>query len=200
MQMMKVYLLLVVFLATHLHAFGELTAKELKQFKSELEIGGARTSTWKGDDRKKSELLEVNTFQSEDDPLTYDMSRFQMRLVVELTDKNSNTYLAKFIGNAPESYDSEYQGEDYWKFYMAHGEYERLKITGYVVQYGIMDGETFVSLAEDESKSDKMLERVREQTTTLFSGKVYLRHYYMYIDSGIGLTESTPVNIRAVKK
>ncbi len=200
MQTMKKVLFLSVFCASQLLVFGELTDKELKQFKSELEIAGVRADTWKNADRSKSELLEVNTFQSEDDPDNYDMSRFRMRLVVELTDTEKNTYLVQYTGNAPEERDSEYQGEDYWKLYMAHGEFERLKISAYIVQFGIMDGETFVSLAEDESKSKDMLERVRQRTTVLFPGKVYLRHYYMYNDTGLGSTESTPVNIRRIKE
>ncbi len=42
------------------------------------------------------------------------MTQFQMRLAVELTDKQKKTYLIRFKGNAPEDYDSEYQGEDYF--------------------------------------------------------------------------------------
>ncbi len=197
---MKSYLLLIVLLVSHLPAFGELTEKELKQFKSNLEIGGVRADTWKSEDREKFELLEVNTFQSEDDPLNYEMNRFRLRLVVELTDKQGNTYLVKFAGNAPADYDSEYQGEDYWGLYMAHGDLERLKISGYVVQYGLMDGETFIPLAEDEDDAEEMLERVRNRTTKLFPGKVDLRHYYMFEDSNEGVTESIPVKIRRVKE
>ena len=200
MRIIKRYLLLAILLASHPLAYGELTADELKVFKNELEIAGVRADTWKSEDRKKSERLEVNTFQSNDDPNTYDMSRFRLRLVVELTDKEKNTYLVQFAGNAPEDYDSEYLGEDYWNLYMAHGDFDGLKISGYVVQYGIMDGETFVSLAEEEKKSKEMLARARERTTKLFPGKVYLRHYYMYTKSGFGDWESTPVNIRQVKE
>ncbi len=197
---MKINLLLAVFSASTLMAYAELSADELKVFKNELEIAGVRAETWKGEDRSKFERLGVNTFQSNDDPNNYDMSRFRLRLVVELTDKDDITYLAKFTGQAPEDYDSEYLGEDYWGLYMAHGDLERLKISGYIVQYGIMDGETFIALAEEEKKSKEMLERVRERTTKLFPNKVYLRHYYIYTKTGFGSTESTPVNIRLVKE
>ena len=197
---MKYFLLLAVFFTSHLLAFGELTEKELKQFKRDLEIADVRADTWKDNDRKKFELLEVNTFQNEDDPDTYDMSRFRLRLVAELTDKEKNTYLVQFTGNAPEDFDSEYMGEDYWGLYMDHGDFGGLKISGYIVQFGIMDGETFVPLVEDEKRSEDMLDRVRKRTTVLFPGKVYLRHYYMYVDSNSGPTESTPVNIRPVKE
>jgi hypothetical protein len=198
---MNRYLLLTVLTAGHLLTYGELADNELKQFKRDVEIAGVRTDTWKSkEDREKSELLKVNTFQNEDDPDSYDMSRFRLRLVVELTDKQKNTYLVRFTGNAPDSYDSEYQGEDYWELYMPHGDLEGLKISGYIVQYGIMDGETFVSLADDQDEAEQMLERARKRTTILFPGKCYLRHYYMYDDASEGVTESTPVNISPVKE
>ena len=63
-----------------------------------------------------------------------------------------------------------------------------------------MDGKVFVPLAEEKDDPDEMLERVRQQTTRLFSGKLYLRHYYIYDDSNEGDTESVPVNIRPVKE
>lgn len=200
MQTIKIYLLLAVLFASHLLAFGELTDKDLKQFESNLEIGGVRITSWKNDDREKYEVLQVNTLQSQDDPRQYDMSKFRVRLAVELTDSQKNTYLVKFTGNAPEDYNSDYNGEDYWKLYMAHGDLGRIKISGYVVEYGFMDGETFVVLAVDEDDSEKMQARVQQQTTQLFPGKVYLRHYYMYDDSSEGDTESTEMTIKRVKE
>ncbi len=196
---MKIYILLAVFFASHLPSFGELSDKEMKRLR-DVEIAGIRIDTWKNKEREKSELLEVNTFQSEDDPDEYDMTRFRIRLAVELTDKQKQTYLVQFTGIAPEDFDSEYQGEDYWQLYMAHGDLERLKITGYRVEYGLMDGDTFVPLAQEEKDSEKMLDGLRQRTTRLFSGKVYLRHYYMYDDSTEGVTESVPRNIRALKE
>lgn len=200
MQTMKIYLVAAVLFAGHLSVSGALTKDERDRFDHRLRISGVRTDRWKSEDRKEYELLQVNTLQDQEDPLHYEMSRFRIRLAVELTDHDKNTYLVRFTGNAPENYNSNYTGEDYWELYMAHGDLGRLKITGYVVQYGIMDGETFVALASDEDHADKMLERVRLGTTTLFRGKVYLRHYYIYDDSNEGDTESVPSNIRAVKE
>jgi hypothetical protein len=82
---------------------------------------------------------------------------------------------------------------------MPHGDIERLKISGYMVRYGIMDDDTFVLLAEEEDHSEKMLEGVKNQTTHLFSGTVRMRHYYMYDDSNDGVTESIPANVKKVK-
>lgn len=200
MQKAKTILLLSLLFSGMFLSFGELTKDELDRFDSRLRINGIRTERWKSEDRKEYELLQVNTLQDQEDPLNYEMSRFRIRLAVELIDRDKNTYLVRFTGNAPEDYNSDYNGEDYWNLYMAHGDLGRLKITGYVVQYGIMDGETFVALASDEDHADKVIERVRLGTTALFQGKVYLRHYYIYHDSSRGDTESVPFNIRAVKE
>jgi hypothetical protein len=198
---MKYILFLTFLIASHLPVFSELSKDELKQFKSELEIAGVRVETWKSEDRNRYERLEVNTIQSDDDPFNYDMSRFRIRMVVELTDRQKNTYLVQFTGNAPADRDSEYLGEDYWRLYMAHEEFDRLKVTAHYIQYGIMDDETFVPLAEDKDNVDEMLERVRKRETVLFPGKVYVRHYYIYNDMTFGGgAESTPVNVRRIKE
>jgi hypothetical protein len=198
---MKWFVLPAVLFAFLLPVFGELSLRELKQFESDLEIGDVREETWRNEDREKYEVLAINTYQSDSDPDNYDMSRFRMRIVVELTDKQKKTWLVKFTGNAPEERDSEYMGEDYWKLYMAHGDLERPEISGYIIQYGIMDDETFVVLSLEEKNADGMLERVRARTTVLFQGKLYLRHYYLYNDRTFGGgAESTPVNVRRIEE
>lgn len=182
-------------------ASGQLSDAELRAFESEVEIAGARSTTYRRDeDRKQFERLEINTFQSEDDIDDYDMTRFRMRIVAELTDRNKNTYLVRFTGNAPGERDSEYAGEDYWNLLMAHEDLERLKVTAHYVQYGIMNGSEFVVLAEEKDKVDAMLARVRARTTKVFQGSVYLRHYYLYNDRVLGTTESSPVNVRRIKE
>ena len=196
---MKKYWIAALLAAVCLPLFGELTEKDLKHFKSNVEIAGIREDTWKNEDREKSETLEVNTFQDSDDPLEYDMSMFRIRFIVELTDKQKNRYLVKFKGKPSADYDSEYQGEDYWTIYMPHGDLERLKVSGYLVQYGIMDDENFILLAEEEDDSDDMLEGVRNKTTLAFPGKIRVTHYYMYDDQDDGVTESIAKKIREVK-
>jgi len=196
---MKYYILLAVFFTSHLMVAGELSEKELKRLR-EVEIGGVRVDTWKNNDREKFERLEVDTSQNMEDPIELDMTRFRMRLIVELTDRQGQTYLVQFTGNAPEYYESEYQGEDHWRLHMAHGNLERFKTTAYAIQYGFMDGKTFVPLAEVEDDSDEMLDRVRKRTTLLFPGKVYLWHSYMYDDSNGEVTESDPKDIKNLKK
>ncbi|WP_372794081.1 hypothetical protein [Pontiella sp.] len=193
--------LVLLCIGTAFMAFGRLTDRQLRQFESEVEIAGVRMDTYRSNkDRKRFERLEINTFQSEDDIDNYDMTRFRMRIVAELTDRDKHTYLIQFDGRAPGDRDSEYTGEDYWNLFIAHGDFERLKVTAHYIQYGIMDGDKFVVLAEDKNKVDEMLGRVRDRTTVLFPGTVYLRHYYIYNDAGLGTSESNPVNIRRLNE
>jgi len=195
---MNVYLFAAVFLTSCLMSSGELSRDEMKSLR-DVEIAGTRTDTWKNDDREKYEVLEVNTFQNEDDPLDYDMNQFRIRMVVELTNKEKKSFIIHFTGSPSNNYDSEYMGEDYWKLYMAHGDLGRLSITGFAVQYGIMDEETFVPLGE-EFDDVKSFDELSERTTTPFVGKFYLRHYFMYDDSTEGSTESIEENVRAIKE
>lgn len=181
-----------------LQAFGEFSKEELKQLE-DVEIAGVRTDTWKDDDRNRYEVLEINTFQNKDDPLDFGMDRFRIRLVVVLTDKQKTNYLVQFAGSPNSGYDSGYQGEDYWKLYIPHGDLERLKISAFVVQYGIMDDDVFVPLAEKEDNHADILSGLNERTLEYFPGQIYLRHYYMYDDQAQGSTESVPLNVKAVK-
>lgn len=194
------YLLLIVFFARCLPVVAELSEDDMEHFDRYLQIYKVKDFTWRNENRDKFEVVQVSTLQSPEDPKLYDMSRFRMRLAVEVTDDQKKTHLIKFNARAREDFESMYTGEDFWELYIPYGDLGRLKISGYVVQYGLMDGDTFVVLAEDEDDSEKMLERVRAQTTELFAGKVFLSHYYMYENSYDAKTESSRVKLKSVKE
>ncbi len=183
----------ILFFSSCLMAIGELDRDELRRLE-DVEIAGVRIDTMRDDDRKKIAVVEVNTFQNEDD----DMEGFRIRIVVELTDKNKNSYLADFTGNRPGGLDSEYTGEDYWKMYLPHGDLERPNVTGYAIQYGFMDDETFLILAEDY-KGVETVEELTARTSTSFPGTVRMQHYYMLDDESEGVIESVSKTIRAVQ-
>ncbi|MDD3276108.1 MAG: hypothetical protein PHP93_03545 [Kiritimatiellales bacterium] len=191
---MKYNLLLIVFFASRLLSFGELSEKEIKQLKRDVQIAGVRTNTQRTEDRKKIEILQVNTFQNQDDSSVY-----RIRFAVELKDKEKKTYIAEFTGAPSGDYDSEYEGEDYWELYMPYEELEGLNVTAYAIQYGVMDGETFLPLADVQKNYEKMMDGIAKKTTSPFPAKVMLFHYYMYDDSTDGSTESTPQRVKAVK-
>jgi hypothetical protein len=191
---MRYYLIATLFLAGCLISSGEYSERELKRIQRAVDIGGVSDDTWKNDDRERFEELEINTFQD----IEY-TSGFRIRLAVELTDKEKNRYIVKFTGDGPDGYDSEYQGEDFWLLRMAHGDLQRLKISGYAVQYGIMDGETFIPLAE-EYDDVETFEELTERDAIAFTNTVRLLHYYMYDDLTEGYMESSPRRVRAVRE
>jgi hypothetical protein len=75
-----------------------------------------------------------------------------------------------------------------------------LQISGFAVQYGIMDGETFVPLAEKEDNYDGILAGLRNRTTQIFPNKFYLWHHYMFEDITEGSTESIPQSVSEIKE
>jgi hypothetical protein len=175
-------------------AFGEISDKELKYLEKSVQIAGTRDYTKKNEDRKKIEIFQVNTFQNQDDMFPY-----RIRIAVELKDREENVYVASFTGEPSGDYDSEYEGEDYWELYMPYEDLEGLKVTAYAVQYGVMDGDQFVILAEEEKNYEKLLKGLNDRTTLVFPNSIALMHYYMYEDSSEGSTESTPRKVKAVK-
>ena len=98
------------------------------------------------------------------------MNEVRLRVAVELTDKKTKqTYLVKKIGKFADLLDileGEYNGEGYWELYMPYGDFDKLKMTAYVVQFGVLDNNTFVPfLAEfDDVKSyDELIERTAKE-------------------------------------
>jgi hypothetical protein len=196
---MKFYLLIAVFIASCLISFGKLSEEDLDNFE-DIEILRVGEQSWKNEDREKYEVLEVTTTQSQDDPFDYDMSRFRIRLVVELTDKEKNKYIVQFTGSAATDYDDNYDGEDIWRLYMAHGELERLKISGYVVQYVyIGDDEESILLSEEMDKEEELLQGLKARTTKKFPETVFLRHAHMYEDEDEGLIESLEKPVQPIR-
>jgi len=183
-----------VMILTPLLVCGALSEDDVKELESSLDIAGVRDDTFKNDDREKFEVLEVNTFRDQDDV----NFKLCIRMAVEVTDRQKKTYLAEFTGTSPEDYDSEYEGEDYWLLYMPYGSMDRLKITAFAVQYGVMDEDVFVPFV-GEYDGVKTIEELQQRTTTPFPGKVSLKHYYMYEDSVEGSTESILRTLKAVK-
>ena len=171
-----------------------LTEDNIKDLERSLDIVGVRDDTFRNDDRKKFEVLEVNTFQ---DPDRMQL-RTCIRIAVELEDRQKNTYVVNFTAMAPDSYDSEYLGEDYWFLYMPYGDMDRLKISASAVQYGVMDEDVFVPFVS-EYDDVETIEELRKRTTTPLPGKVSLKHYYMFDDQVEGSMESILRTLRAVE-
>lgn len=188
---MKLNFIIPLLLAGCFSAAGEMDEKELKALKKETEIGGVRSNTIKNKKREKIETLEIETYRNEDF-----QTGFRIYAVVEVQDKEKNSYLVEFAGNQREV-DSDFLGEEYWTLEMPWGDFEKLKVTAYAIHYGIMDDdeETFILLAEDYDDVDSM-EELKARTTTPFPGKTEMSYYYMYDDETEGADESIPQDVK----
>jgi len=200
---MKNYVLMAVFFASCFVAVGEFSEDELEQFHDEVSVGGVSDTTYRNDAREKFVDFEVNIMQFDSYPIDYDMSIFQIHVVVELTDKKKNSYLVEYKGSPNQSHYEEFQdyydGEDYWNLYIPHGDLGNLKVTGYAVHYGVMDEKKFVLLAEDYDDVETM-EELTKRTTTPLTGKVKMKHYFMYNDPDSDDDQSYPRVIKNVIK
>lgn len=194
---MKAYILpIAIVSAICITAGAEYDKKELKRLE-EAEIAGVRSDTVKNDDREKSEVLEINTFENQDYSANQGYT-YQMHAVVELKDKDKKTYFVDLKFKQPDGLDSEYTGEDYWDIIMPYGDLDRVKVNAYAVQYGFMDGDTYVPTAEEYSGC-KTMDELKERTTTPFPNEVKVKHYHMYDDPNEGEVESIRGTLRIVK-
>ncbi len=194
-KMKHVVLTGIFFASCFLLVNGELT-KDQRKWLEDLEISGVRTTTIRDDDRNKYELLEITTDQEPNEDNIEE--GFRIHIVAELKDAKKKMYIVDFTGDRPDDFDVEYTGEDYWSLYMPYGDVVRPKITAYAIQYGFMDGENFIVFAEDY-KSVKTVEELTTRTTTPYPGIIRLKHYYMYDDVDLGVTESISRTVRQVK-
>ena len=87
-------------------SIGELTEKEIRTYRKDTEIGDVRISDFKNEDRKRSEVIEINTYRNEDH-----QTDFQIYIIAEVTDKNKDSYLVEYRANQSEV-DSEFTGEE----------------------------------------------------------------------------------------
>ncbi len=172
---MKMKLLSVMLLAGCLAVFGEISEEEMERLGRYVGIDSVRDNTFRNDDREKIEVLEFNTTQDERNTEGY-----RVRVTLELTDKSKNKYCAQLMRSQREV-NSEYTGQDRWEFHVPHGELERPKVSAYVVEYGIMDEETFVPLAVEMDDVDSVEELTSRCTSRIEDG-VKLKHAYYYRD------------------
>ncbi len=183
---MKRYLLLVVFCLSCFVAIGaELSEKDLKRLRKRVKIGSVDDLTIKNEDREKVEVVKIYTYQEQGDPNKNYI--YRIRVAVELTDKEKNTYFARAEraqGKVCErgSQITDYLGRDEWEMHIPHGGMERPKVTAYAVQYGILNDSEFIVLAEDYDDVDSM-EELMERATTRLEEVRTIQHRFWYTDS-----------------
>jgi hypothetical protein len=184
--MFKRVLLLCIVLVFSSSVYGEISPKELRQYSKVIRMDAVRaTSDKRGD--KKSEKLEIEFSGGDDDRDPKYLENTWIRFSVEITDKAAKkTYLAEIkrkhgaIAQEGANYDS-YSGEGWWVFTIPCTEQlDRLRISAYVLQYGLMDGDVFVPFQE-KIKGVKSYDELLERTTTSYPEKCSLRRT-IYVD------------------
>lgn len=171
---MKILPVLGVFLLSGVLSVEAFTEKELKMLRRDTEIESVRSMRVKSKDRQRSEMVEINTFRDQDQ-----QTGFQLYALVEVTDREKESYLIEYRANQAEV-DSEFTGEEYYELIIPNGEGGKLKVTAYAIQYGITDEEgTFVLLAEEYDDVDTIAE-LKERTAQVYPIETTMKHYHMY--------------------
>jgi len=163
---MKYTMIWIMLFVSCVMAMGEVSKNRLKDLRRLVKIDSVRTSTDKHKN-SKTEVLEFE-FSSEVEGL----DEVVVRVAVEVTDKTKKTYLVektRSSGNFPGTY----IGEGSWDLTIPQGNLERLKITGYAFEYGVMDGNKFVPF-RGEYDDVKTYQELTSRTTTPFPAETQL--------------------------
>jgi hypothetical protein len=189
--MKRWYVMLFVFLSGFFLAGAELSEDELELLQDSVKIGSVNddiVDDIRGDGSDDEYFqLKFYTTQREEYKTAY---TFRMRITVELNDKKTSTVGWSQFAREQGELDSEYTGQDNWRFLVPVGNMNRPKVTAYVIQYGVMvDGEFKVIAEEmdDVDSLDELLERTPNRLDTMEARaelkKPTIEHQYTYIDS-----------------
>ncbi len=178
---MRFFWMTAVVLVSALSIFGTVSEDLLKDLARLVEIDSIRDYE---DDNglRPNHILKVD-FAT--DPEGFE--NVFIRIAVEMTDrKTKKTYLAEEtrkygrIVSDTDQYD-DYSGEGYWEFRMPYGSFDKLKVTAYVVQHGVMDGGEFVPF-ETECDDVKSYSELVERTSVKFPEPVSLGRTILVYD------------------
>ncbi len=167
--------LLIVLLSCSAVNAAEFSEKEMKKMKRSVKILSVSDRKIKNKKGEKVLLFKLNTYQNED--YTF---KFRLRVTVEITDKNGDTYFSQAMKSQGGTC-SDYYGEDYWEFQIDYGELERPKVTAFVLQYGIWHENEFLPLCEEFDDVDS-LEELQERSTVRLPIKM-TKHEQSYLES-----------------
>lgn len=136
--MMKVLWMVIVLAGVSLSGFAEVSKDRLRDLERLIKINAVRD--FEDGHRADKKLMLRVEFSSANEGLD-DML---IRIAVEMTDrKTKQPYLAEEaggFGNMP----ANYEGKGVWELTIPYEEFEKLKMTAYVIEIGVLDGDTFV--------------------------------------------------------
>jgi hypothetical protein len=143
-----------------------------EELEGRIKIGTVNDSKMKNDADEKVTEIKFHTYQDERDELNY-----RIRVTIEMTDRQKNTYFAQ-ISRPPKPFPGEYTGESDWAFQIPHGDLERPKVSAYAIEYGFLDGSTFVPVAEEFDDVD-CAEEITDRTQARINIKcTHNSHWY----------------------
>ena len=178
---MKFFWTIAVVLVSALSVFGAVSEDLLEDMARLVEIDSIRD--YEDDNKSRSSHILRVDFASDSEGF----ENIFIRIAVEMTDKKTKqTYLAEEtrkygkIELDTDRYD-DYSGEGYWELRMPYGRFDKLKVTAYVVQHGVLDGKTFVPF-ETECDDVKGYSELVERTSVTFPEPVSLGRTIMVYD------------------
>ena len=182
--MKQIMLLLVFCMGCFLAVGAEISEDELERLERSVKIGSVNDDTIENEADEEFIQLKFYTYQNEDDSDEY---TFRLRVTIELTDKQKNSYFAQ-MAREQGSLDTEYTGEDNWEFLLPIGDLNRPKVTAYVIQYGILVDAEFIVLAEETDDVDTVEELTERSPTRLEpqNKNAVIKHQYKFRDSDEG--------------
>ena len=161
---MKHSWMIIGLMLASLSVHGMLSDDELREMERLVKIDGVRDSE-EGSDEQRRHELRID-FSSE----TEGMSGIYIRVAVELTDrKTKQVYRVEEMGKFGDLlaiHHDDYQGEGRWELHMPCGELDKLKVTAYVVQFGVIDADAFVPLqteCDHVGSYDELMDRAAEE-------------------------------------
>lgn len=129
-------------------------------------LSGVNVTSGENKDGGNIETIRANTLQNGPVFPGY------LRVAVEMTDKEDNVFRGESLtgSSAGEVKGGQYQGYSFtgavrWEVDVEHGSLKRPRITGYVVEYGYMDGKNFVCLDKEcyrVKSREELLERSKD--------------------------------------
>jgi hypothetical protein len=168
---MKYSWLVIGLLLASLCVYGELSEDRLKELEHLVQIDNVRDYDEEHNEQKRLKLSIEFTSEVEG------MKEIRIRTAVELTDKKTKQVyrvekMGRF-GDLLDVHEGNYEGEGYWELHMPCGELDKLKVTAYVVQFGVMDGDTFVPF-QTECDHVKSYDELMSRSAQVFPNRCRL--------------------------
>jgi hypothetical protein len=189
---MKTFIALLLLVSST--GLGELSKNEIKSLSELIAIRsiGVFTERRDGTSNFFTSILIPCQWPKAGEDGVYDYSlKVWIKVVVEVTDRDKNTYLVEETARTGEG--------GFFMLTIPHGRHKKLEVTAYAVQHGIKKDDTFVPY-EEKLFNTKSLKELTNRTTNYFPDEAGV-HYRDYSDQEIHqrLMDSDEESRRAIQ-